>query len=130
MRYFGEKLYDIGYNILLIDLRSHGKSEGKIYSFGYYERIDILSWCNYINENYNDKKIVLFGVSMGATAMMMCMGDSRLPNNVKVLIDDCGFTEAYEQIGYRVKLLHKLPFFPFILIMSVITKIRFGFSFN
>ncbi|MEI0698289.1 alpha/beta hydrolase [Brachyspira intermedia] len=130
MRYFGEKIYDMGYSILLIDLRSHGKSEGKIYSFGYYEKIDILSWCNYINLNYTNKKIVLFGVSMGATAMMMCMGDNRLPNNVKVLIDDCGFTEGYEQIGHRVKLLHKLPFFPFIPIMSIITKIRLGFSFG
>lgn len=62
--------------------------------------------------------------------MMMCMGDKNLPNNLKALIDDCGFTEGYEQIAHRVKLLHKLPFFPFIPIMSVITKIRLGFSFG
>ncbi|WP_300367764.1 hypothetical protein [Brachyspira sp.] len=68
------------------NLIEKNQSEGRIYSFGYYEKIDILSWCNYINENYNDKKIVIFVVSMEATDMMMRMEDRRFPNNVKALI--------------------------------------------
>ncbi|ELV04894.1 alpha/beta hydrolase, partial [Brachyspira hampsonii] len=49
MKYFIEKFYNMGFNILAIDLRTHGESEGKLYSLGYLERLDVLAWIKYIN---------------------------------------------------------------------------------
>ena len=48
-----------GYNILAVDQRSHGKSEGKWITFGVKERYDALSWCNYLIEKFgSDIKII------------------------------------------------------------------------
>lgn len=59
------------YNVLLINLRGHGKSEGNYVDFGVKSRFDILKWLDYININYNSPKIGLYGVSMGASSVMM-----------------------------------------------------------
>ena len=58
---------DGGFNVLLVDQRAHGESEGKYLTFGVNERFDCLSWASYAAERFgNDVKIYLYGISMGA----------------------------------------------------------------
>lgn len=84
--------HDAGYNVLLIDHRAHGLSEGKYISFGCLERNDIYGWVNKVNEKYNGKcDIFLHGVSMGAATVLMASG-MNLPSTVKGIIADCGYT--------------------------------------
>ena len=129
MKYFAKKFYDMGFNILMIDLRTHGDSEGKIYSLGYLERLDILAWIEYIKNNYNNPKIILYGISMGANAVMMCSCEN-IDDKVKAIIEDAGFTTAKEQLKERLDISYKLPFLPVIPLTSFMTKIRLGFSFD
>ncbi|MEI0602745.1 alpha/beta hydrolase [Brachyspira alvinipulli] len=129
MKYFAEKYYNMGFNIILIDLRTHGDSEGGIYSLGYLERLDILSWIEYIKNNYENSQIILYGISMGANAVMMCSCEN-IEDNVKAIIEDAGFTGAKEQLKERLDISYKLPFFPIIPLTSFMTKIRLGFSFD
>jgi len=69
---FGKFFYDNNYESFCIDLRAHGKSEGKKIGFGYTETRDLnslLDWIK-IQPKYKDKEIILFGLSMGgATAI-------------------------------------------------------------
>ena len=45
----GSKLASkIGHNALVVDQRSHGKSEGKAITFGIEERKDCMAWINYV----------------------------------------------------------------------------------
>lgn len=82
----------MGLNVLLVDQRSHGKSEGKIITFGVKERYDALTWVDFVLKNYgNDTDIFLGGMSMGATTVLLSAG-LNLPKNVKGIIADCGFT--------------------------------------
>lgn len=128
MKYFAQKFYNIGFNVLCIDLRSHGDSEGKVYSLGYLERLDIIAWIDYINKNYKNTKIILYGISMGANAIMMSSCED-ISNNVKVIIEDSGFTTAKEQLQRKLDILKYLPFLPIIQIISLMLKIRkVGFS--
>ncbi len=129
MKYFAQKFYDMGFNILAIDLRTHGESKGKIYSLGYLERLDVLAWIKYINDNYNNAEIILYGISMGANAVMMCSCESDA-YNVKAIIEDAGFTNAYEQLKRRLDIAYKFSFLPIIEFTSLMTKIRLGFSFK
>jgi len=86
------KMYtDFGFNILLCDQRSHGRSEGKLITFGVKESRDVVSWAKYVNDVYGPEKIVLDGLSMGATTVILACG-LNLPENVKAVIADCGFT--------------------------------------
>ena len=81
-----------GCNVLLVDQRAHGLSEGSSITFGILERFDVLGWVNYVVNRFGpDVKILLSGVSMGAATVMMA-SDLELPSNVKGIIADCGYS--------------------------------------
>lgn len=100
-----------GYNVILPDLRGHGESEGDYIGMGWHDRLDIIDWIKYIvSKNYNSK-IILIGVSMGGATTMMVTGED-LPQQVKLAIEDCGYTSAWEQFSYNLKHIFYLPAFP------------------
>lgn len=87
-----------GCNTLVVDQRAHGMSEGNTISMGINERFDCLSWINYICERFGrDVKIVISGVSMGATTVLMTAG-LGLPENVIGIIADCPYSSPKEII--------------------------------
>ncbi len=88
---------DLGHNVLLPDQRSHGESGCNIITFGVNERHDCLAWCNYASNRFKDVKIVISGVSMGAATVLMA-SDLDLPENVKGIIADCGFSRPIDII--------------------------------
>lgn len=118
--------YDMGYNVLLPDLRSHGQSEGDYIGMGWDDRHDILSWIDYILEQNPNAQIVLHGISMGAATVMSVSGE-ELPTNVKAIIEDCGYTSVWDQFASQLKTLFNLPQFPFMHVASLVTKIRAGY---
>lgn len=94
----GHKLAtDCEHNILLVDQRAHGLSEGHTITFGIKEARDALSWCQYASKRFGEIPIFLVGVSMGASTVI---GASRLdlPKNVKGIIADCPFSSPKEII--------------------------------
>lgn len=101
--------YKLGYNVLFVNQRAHGKSRGLAITFGVKERYDVKSWVDYANKNLNQKEILLYGVSMGASTILMA-SDLNL-KNVKGIIADCGFTSPVEIIKQTGKILH-LPLYP------------------
>ena len=117
------KYHSLGYNILMPDLRGHGKSEGSYVGMGWHDRLDILKWIDLIIKENKDAKILLHGISMGAGTVMMVSGE-ELPENVKVIVEDCGYTSAKEQLAYNLKTMFKLPSFPILNFCSLITKIK------
>lgn len=95
-------------NLLLVNQRSQGRSEGKTITFGIMERIDCKSWVEYaINRFGKETKIDLFGLSMGAATVMMA-ADVGLPENVKGILADCGFSSPKEILCEVMESL-KLP---------------------
>ena len=79
-----------GRNVLLIDQRCHGKSEGHTITFGILERRDVLGWINWANQRFGEIPILLSGVSMGAATVLMVSG-MELPGNVKAVVADCPY---------------------------------------
>lgn len=80
------------HNALVVDQRSHGKSEGKAITFGIEERRDCMDWINYTRSRFGENvRIILFGLSMGAATVLMS-ADLHLPDNVVGIIADCPFS--------------------------------------
>ena len=126
MASYAENFYDMGYNVMIPDLRGHGESEGDYIGMGWDDRNDIMNLIDYIIAEDSKAEIVLFGVSMGAATVMMVSGE-ELPSNVKAVIEDCGYTSAWDQFAYQLKVLFNLPEFPMMNIADIICKIRAGY---
>lgn len=88
----------LGMNVLAIDQRAHGSSEGHVISFGVNERRDCLTWIEYINNRFGaDTPIVLSGLSMGAATVVMATS-LPLPYNVVCVLADCPYSSPAEII--------------------------------
>lgn len=117
-------MHELGWNLLLPDDRAHGRSEGRYIGFGNLDSEDVLEWCDYLVKRFgNDSTIVLHGVSMGAAAVMAAAGSSKLPSQVKAVIEDCGFSSGYDEVVAQAKGMYHLPERPFVPICRFLLKL-------
>ena len=108
MQPYCKLFHDKNFNVLAVDNRAHGESEGRCIGFGWLDRFDVLTWIKFLNEKKPDTKILLFGLSMGASAVLSACGES-LPKNVVACISDCAFANADRQIAHVMR-KHRLVF--------------------
>jgi fermentation-respiration switch protein FrsA (DUF1100 family) len=121
---------EMGYNILLPDLRAHGKSDGDYIQMGWKDRLDILKWINVSKYIYGDTThMVIHGISMGAATTMMVSGEN-LPENVKCFVEDCGYTSAWDEFAYKLKEMYGLPEFPILHATSWYAQMKVGWNFK
>jgi hypothetical protein len=99
-------------NILLFDYRAHGESGGKWTTIGHHEKKDVLAAAKFLNEHEHTKNIPIvgIGVSMGAVSLLAAATQSEL---FKAIILDSPFCRLDEQTQRMVVRRHKLPHFPF-----------------
>lgn len=108
--------FERGYNCLIIDHRSHGKSQGTTISFGIKERKDVVSWCNYLTKRFGEQTLIaISGVSMGGATVLMA-SDLVLPKNVIGIWADCPYSSPKDIILKVVKDMRLPPnlLWPFI----------------
>lgn len=117
-----------GYNILSVECRASGKSDGKYIGMGWLDRRDVILWIHEILKINPQAEIILYGVSMGGATVMMTAGEEDLPENIKCVVEDCGYTSAYDEFAYQLQQLFGLPTFPFMQIAQVCGSIRAGYS--
>ena len=104
-----QAFYRMGYTVVLVDFRASGNSEGYQCTIGYYEALDVnntLSWCK---ENYPDQKIFLYGISMGAAAILRSVGE--LHSQPDGIIVQSSFSNMLDTSKNRFKLMG-IPQFP------------------
>lgn len=111
-----QRCFALGRNVLLIDQRTSCGSEGNVISFGINEHKDCLAWIDFAVKKFGpDVKLVLTGISMGASTVLMAAG-KPLPENVVGVLADCGFSSPKKIIQKCARDLH-LParlLYPFI----------------
>ena len=123
MNEFARIYRDNEYNTLQSDNRAHGSSGGDFIGMGYDDASDILEWIFYIMELDPHAEIILHGISMGAVALMILSDNTLVPENVKVIIADSGYTSAMEYVRYKLKNIPVIPE-----LMSWFTEKRAGYS--
>ena len=96
----------LGFNVIVVDQRAHGKSGGTALTFGAKEKRDVISWCEFAKTRFGRSvEIGLCGLSMGATTVILAAGLDFVPRNIKGIIADCPFSSAYEMIRLVIKSL-------------------------
>lgn len=99
---FGKRYHETGWNVLMIDQRGYGNSEGRYIGWGFDERLDVVGWISWIIRRDPEAEILLHGVSMGAATVLMATGGA-LPKNVKAAVSDCSYTTIEAEMRHVVK---------------------------
>lgn len=127
----GEYFAERGYNVIIVDNRAHGESEGKYIGFGILDRFDCVRWLEYANERFGDHtELVLYGVSMGGSTVLMAAGTEGFPKNVKAVIADCAFTAPYDVFKHILRRDYHLPPHPIMDINDRMCRRKAGYGFR
>lgn len=118
-----------GYNVLTPDMRAHGESQGTYIGMGWLDRQDILKWIQYVIDLDDQAEIVLHGISMGGATVMMASGE-KLPQQVKGIVEDCGYTSVWDIFSDELSYLFHLPDFPILYVADGIAWLRAGYEFK
>ncbi|MFD2639331.1 alpha/beta hydrolase [Piscibacillus salipiscarius] len=129
MGLYGEYYYEeLGYNMLSVDLRGHGQSQGDYIGFGWHSRLDLVDWVNKLVEKQGeDTEIILHGLSMGAASVLMASGED-MPSNVNAIVADSPYTSVYDLFDYQMGRMFNLPSFPILDSTSLVTKAKADYS--
>lgn len=117
--HFSEK----GYNVLIPYMRATGESEGEYIGMGWLDKEDLKCWIDLIIEQNRNSNIILHGSSMGAATVLMASGDT-LPNNIKAIIEDSGYTSVWNIFASEAKVRFNLPAFPVLNMFEVVANYR------
>jgi dipeptidyl aminopeptidase/acylaminoacyl peptidase len=82
-------LHDLGYAALLVDFYGSGGSSGSGTTVGFKEADDVAAVVEYLRRTWPERKIVLYGVSMGGAAVLRAVAVHRVA--VSGLIIEAGF---------------------------------------
>lgn len=98
-----QRCFAVGRSALVVDQRCSGKSGGHTITFGVNEHKDCLFWVDFAVQHFgSDVKLILTGISMGASTVLMAAGHP-LPENVIGILADCGFNSAKDIIKKVIK---------------------------
>ena len=107
---------DLGVNVLVIDQRAHGLSEGKYSTCGILEAKDVIKWSKFLHDEHKQNTIYLHGVCVGTVCSINVMRDKECPDYIKAVILDSAPISYKEIFGnHMMELGHRLwPTFPII----------------
>ncbi len=93
-----QRCFKLKRSAFIVDQRASEKSEGNVISFGINEYKDCLCWVDFLIKHFgSDVKIILTGISMGASTVLMAAGQP-LPKNVIGVLADCGYNSPKDII--------------------------------
>lgn len=122
--------HSLGYNIFMPDLYAHGLSDGGDIQMGLKDADDVLQWTDVADYVFGgNTEMVVHGTSMGAATAMILSGKEN-KSFIKCYIEDSGYTSAWDEFAFQLDDMYSLPSFPMLHASSLLTKLRFGWSFT
>ena len=109
--YFAPPYQKAGFNVLVVDTRCHGKSDGTHNTIGVQESGDMLAWCKLAHEQLNNREIYFHGICIGTSSGLFAMQADRCPEYLKGLVTE-GCYVSFAETFKRHMMDLKRPVFP------------------
>lgn len=108
--YFSDPYRAAGYNVLVIDNRSHGLSDGKFNNVGFKEWPDIINWAKFLHQEKACKSIVCHGICIGSAAALYAFTSADCPEYMNALVADGMFSRFRDIFENHLKKRHHAKF--------------------
>src|SRR5690606_33688061 len=102
------EFYNLGYSVLLVDFMGSGGSDGHATTIGYDEAIQVRDAIAYLHQS-GTPKIILFGTSMGAVAILRAIHEYKVSPDAIIL--ECPFGTMQQTVAARFDNMN-IPTFP------------------
>lgn len=109
--YFAPPYMQAGMNVLVIDTRAHGKSEGVYNTIGKKESGDVVAWMRFLTEQFGMEEIYLHTICIGSAAGMGALTRADCPAQAKGIISEGCFVSFRETFKEHM-VADKRPLFP------------------
>ena len=88
-------LHQAGFHLFLFDFRSMGISGGRLCTYGYEERRDVLTAVEWLRREAGLERIGLFGFSMGAATVLLAAAEDP---EIQAVVTDCAFARLEDMV--------------------------------
>ena len=121
------KMYlDLGYNVLLYDLRGHGENQKTFCTYSIRESRDLEGLIRDARKRYPQfKTFGIHGESLGSATSAACM---QYHPDIDFAVLDCGFSEITSVMQRGLQGMHLPPWM--VHVASVCAKIRYGYYYH
>ncbi len=99
--FFAEPYEKAGVNVLVIDTRAHGNSDGKYVGMGIGEIPDVIAWVKLLKE-LGTKKVIIHGICIGASTAVMVSTEPDCPPLYGIVCEGL-FSSFYTIFKQRTK---------------------------
>lgn len=117
---------DLGFHVILYDLRGHGENEPTFCTYSIRESRDLDLLIRDCRQRYPDADFFgIHGESLGSATSIACLKEKP---PIDFVVADCGFSEIESVMQGGLKRMH-LPAF-LVHVASLCAKIRYGYFFH
>ena len=103
-------LHDLGWSTILVDFRGSGEADRSVTTLGWHEAMDVAAAMNWARHEWPAAKLILYGQSMGAAAVLRAVATEGVtPDGIVV---EAPFDTLLTTVGHRYRAMG-LPSFPF-----------------
>lgn len=123
--FFAKPYKESGYNVLTIDNRAHGLSDGKYNTLGFKEGEDLIAWCNMLRDKFGINKVVLHGICVGSASAINAATSPVKPEVLSGIVTEGMYTTFYDSfVAHMIELKH--PVYPFSPLVMLHIKLHTG----
>ncbi|MBR5279396.1 MAG: hypothetical protein IKU26_00305 [Clostridia bacterium] len=108
--YFAIPYAECDCNILVVDPRGHGLSDGEFNTVGFEESKDDIAWINYIRKTYGIESFILHGICIGAAGGMFALNNPDCPDCIHGIVTEGMFPRFSESVKNHMIEKRRSPF--------------------
>lgn len=96
--YFAIPYSQSGCNVLVMDPRAHGLSDGEFNTIGFEESRDDIAWVNFLQSEFGITSVIFHGICIGAAGGMLALTSDDCPSIVDGIVTEGMFANFGESM--------------------------------